>query len=106
MGVVFFPSCRPPFYLVVKKKVTAKSCFKSAQNRAASSLWIGGHRYAGILCASKLLWVSSDLKLKNLDFGEKICAFGPALGGFSIKNSFGAIEGLPTGYSLPDFQLI
>ena len=32
------------------------SCFKSAENQAASSLWVGGHRYMSILCASKLAW--------------------------------------------------
>ena len=33
------------------------TCSKSAENRAASGLWVGGHRYAGILCMSKLIWV-------------------------------------------------
>ena len=40
-----------------KGEATQKSCFKSAENRAASSLWVGGHRYTGIKFASKLLWV-------------------------------------------------
>ena len=40
-----------------KKKVTPKRSFKSAENRAASSLWVGDHRYTRYLCASKLLWV-------------------------------------------------
>ena len=44
----FSPSCRPPFYLVVKKsEVTSKSSFKSAENRAASSLGVGGHPLRG-----------------------------------------------------------
>ena len=40
------PRCRPPFYLVVKKKGEAqpKSCFDLAENRAASSPWVGDHR--------------------------------------------------------------
>ena len=42
-----------PFSLV---RAQPKSCFKSAENRAASSLGVGGHRYTRILCASKLLW--------------------------------------------------
>ena len=42
------------------------SCFKSAENRAASSLWVGRHRYVGILCQSKLWWVGSELTLENL----------------------------------------
>ena len=25
-----------------------RSCFKSAENRAAGGLWVGGHRYMGI----------------------------------------------------------
>ena len=35
-----------PLLLVVKVtiKVTSKSFFKSAENRAASSPWVGGHR--------------------------------------------------------------
>ena len=43
------------------------NCFKSAENRATSSPWVGGHRYKSVSCASKLLQVYSDLKLKNLD---------------------------------------
>ena len=34
-----------------------KSCFNEAENRAASSLGVGGHRYTKILSVSKLLWV-------------------------------------------------
>ena len=45
-----------------------KRSFKSDENRAASSLWIAGHRYTRILCASKLKWVESNLKLQNLEF--------------------------------------
>ena len=40
-----------------KSEVTSKSSFKSAENRAASSLGVGGHRYTNISCASKLLQV-------------------------------------------------
>ena len=39
-----------------------KSCSDEAENRAASSLWVGDHRYQGISCMSKLLWVYSHLK--------------------------------------------
>ena len=44
------------------------SYFKTAENRAAGNLLVGCHRYTRISCASKLVWVQSDLKLKNLDF--------------------------------------
>ena len=38
-GRNFSPSCRPPSFLDREKgEVTTKSCFKSAENRAASSL--------------------------------------------------------------------
>ena len=40
-----------------KSEVKSKSSFKSAENRAASSLGVGGHRYTRISCVSKLLWV-------------------------------------------------
>ena len=33
-----------------------KIFFKSAENRAAGSLLVGGHHYVWIFCASKLLW--------------------------------------------------
>ena len=49
------PSCRPPFSYIRAAAAAQKSCFKSAENQAASSLWVGGHRYTSILCASKLL---------------------------------------------------
>ena len=42
------------------------SGLKSAENRAASSLWVGSHRCARILCETKLLSVFSTLKLENL----------------------------------------
>ena len=45
------------------------SCSKSAENWAASSLWIGGQAYTSILYASKLGWVQSNLKLDH-DFGR------------------------------------
>ena len=51
------PRCRPPSYLVRAAAAEQKSCFKSAENCPARSLWIGDHRYMGILCASKLVWV-------------------------------------------------
>ena len=39
------PMCRPPLFLVVKKsEVTSKSSFRSAENRAESSLWVGAQR--------------------------------------------------------------
>ena len=47
------------------------SCFKSAENRARSSLWVGGLRYASILRLSKLLWVQSWFKLENLATATK-----------------------------------
>ena len=40
-----------------KSEVKSKSSFKSAENRAASSLGVGGHRYTSFKCGSKLLWV-------------------------------------------------
>ena len=40
------------------------SCFKSPKNRASSSLWVGGHRSTGILCASKLLWKNNAHKVE------------------------------------------
>ena len=52
-----------------RRRGQQKSCFKSAENWAASSLWIGGHRYTGIKFVSKLVWVYSDLKLGH-HFGQ------------------------------------
>ena len=49
-----------------KSEVKSKSSIKSAENRAASSLRVGGYRYTSILCVPKLVWVSSVLKLQNL----------------------------------------
>ena len=47
---------------------------KSAQNRAASTLWVSGHCYKSISCATKLLWVYSNLKSESkrgvVDEGE------------------------------------
>ena len=49
-----------------------------AEIRAASSLWVGGHRYTKILWVTKLLWVQSDFKLKKIDFEKnRLCALGP-----------------------------
>ena len=50
------------------KKATLRMFSKSAENRAASSLWVGRYRYVGILGASKVLRGQSDLRLKNIDF--------------------------------------
>ena len=44
----FIPGC---------EKVNQKSFFKSAENRGASSLWVGDHRYTSSACASKRIWV-------------------------------------------------
>ena len=63
------PPVSTPFLLHPEKKreVNTKSCFNFAENCEASSLWVDAHRYTRISCASKLLWVWSDLKLvKNL----------------------------------------
>ena len=38
-----------------KGEATQKSCFKSAENRAASSLWVVGHRYSEISVRVKTL---------------------------------------------------
>ena len=53
------PPCRPPSYWLAAAVVVSepKSCFKSAENRAASSLGVGGHRYTRWFSVSKLLWV-------------------------------------------------
>ena len=77
------PWCRPPFYLVVKKsEVTSKSSFKYAENRAASSPVVEGHRNTRISCVSKLIWVLTRTKPSCSDERETI------------------------SYSLPDFQQI
>ena len=41
------PPCRPPSYWLAAAGVVSESkrCFKSVENRAASSLGVGGHRY-------------------------------------------------------------
>ena len=44
------------------KWTDSKSCFKSAENWAASSLCVSGHRYTRISYSSKLVWVYSGLK--------------------------------------------
>ena len=41
-----------------------KSCFKSAENRAAGSLWMVHHRYTRILCVSKPLWANNAHKVE------------------------------------------
>ena len=41
-------------FVHVRAAAEQNSFFKSVENRPASSLWIGGHRYTGILCASKV----------------------------------------------------
>ena len=55
-----------------------KSCFDEAENRAASSLWVGDHRYTRISCMSKLLWVYSHLK-SDFFFREQFAKFDLAL---------------------------
>ena len=61
------PRCRPPSFLVASAAAAAaaaaeqKSCFDEAEKYAAYSLGVCGHRYTRILCASKLLWVYSNL---------------------------------------------
>ena len=59
---LFFFTCRPPTLWSGRRRAQPKSCFKSAENRAASSLGVDGHRYTRISCLSKLLWVQGDLK--------------------------------------------
>ena len=56
----------PGFPGIPRNHGTPGSCFKSAENRATSSPWVGGHRYTDILCMSQLAWVKRNLKLKNL----------------------------------------
>ena len=72
-----FPPCRPPFFLVraaAAAAVEQKSCFDLAENFEAGSLWVGAHRYTRISCASKLLWVQSDLKSDFL-FEKKLLKY-------------------------------
>merc|ERR1712121_168682 len=100
MGSSGPPKCRPPSYLVKVKRSESdsKSCFDLAENRAASSLWVGDHRYTRILWVTKLLWVQSDFKLKKIDFEKnRRCAPGP--GEYPIKNCFGTTEGLPVSFN-------
>ena len=52
-------------FVHVRAAAEQKSFFKSAENRPARRVSIGGHRYKGILCASKLVWVYSDFKLDH-----------------------------------------
>ena len=63
------PRCRPPFYLVVKKgkpsQKVASIWLKIGQRVAHGQVIIASRVKT---CASKLLWVQSGLKLKNLDF--------------------------------------
>ena len=40
---------------------------KSAQNRAASTLWVSGHCYKSISCPTKLIWVYSNLKSERVE---------------------------------------
>ena len=48
-----------------KGKWPQKRSFKSAKNRAAKNLWVGGHLYTRILCASKSLWEYNVLELRR-----------------------------------------
>ena len=77
--------CRPPSFLVVKKKRGSepKSCFDGAENRAASSLWVGAHRYTRISYVWKLLWFEGDLK--PFFFSDKFTKIDLALKGV-IRN--------------------
>ena len=69
LGGAGAPQCVDPLSFLVRAAAAVggggqkKSCFDLAENRAADSLWIGAHRYTRIKFASKLIWVSSDLKL-------------------------------------------
>ena len=51
------PRIDPLSAMLGRRRAAQKSCFKSAESHAASSPWVGCHRYASILCATKLFWV-------------------------------------------------
>jgi len=58
MGTVFF-TCRPPSFWSRRRRrrSESKSCFVGAENRTASSLWVGGFPVSTDFVFSKLLWV-------------------------------------------------
>ena len=58
-----------------RRRGQQKSCFKSAENWAASSLWVGGHQYTGIKLTSNLVWLYSGLKLGH-HFGQFLNPLG------------------------------
>ena len=99
------PLCRPLFFLVMAAVgCHKKSCFKSAENRAASSLWVVDHRYKRILRASKLLWEYSVLKLRNLVLRKKT-PFRKRLEALTyIKNYFDTIKYLTIEIHLNNFN--
>ena len=84
--------------------VRQKSCFKSAENRALSSLWVGDHRYTRILRASKLLWEYSVLKLQNFVLRTKTPFRKRLEALIYIKNYFDTIEYLPIEIHLKNFN--
>ena len=59
----FDPRYRPPTPVLMMKVKWSESewmsfwSFKSAENFWGGSVHVGGHRYSGIFCASKLIWV-------------------------------------------------
>ena len=59
LGGAGAPQCVDPLSYLVRAAAAAggqkKSCFDLAENRAANSIWVGGHRYTRISCVSKLL---------------------------------------------------
>ena len=94
------PPVSTPFLPGSEKKgdVTPKSCFKSAENRALSSLWVVGHRYTRYLCASKLLWVyyvpkveANPRPIRNL---RKSLLFLKSLKTYQTSRSLGNYEGI------------
>ena len=50
-------SPKPKSVLLGPAAAEWESCFDLAKNCGSSSLWVGDHRYVGVLCASKFLWV-------------------------------------------------
>ena len=48
-----------------KSEVMSKRSFKSAENRAVSSLYVDHHRYTRNSCASKALWVNYVHKVEE-----------------------------------------
>ena len=57
-GRDFPPFVSTSFFLVrAAAGGQTKSCFDLAENQAASSLWVGDHRYTRINFVAKLVWV-------------------------------------------------